>query len=31
MRWVGYVALKGERRNTYNVPVENVKARHNTK
>jgi hypothetical protein len=25
MRWVGYVSLKGETRNAYNVPVENVK------
>jgi hypothetical protein len=31
MRWVGYVALKREKRNTYNIPVENVKARHNRK
>jgi len=31
MRWVGYVALKEETRNMYNVPVENVKARRNKK
>lgn len=28
---MGHVALKGEARNTYNVPVNNVKARHNRK